>query len=34
MQEKYTWNLKDIFETEEDFENEIKKLNENLKNVS
>ena len=34
MQEKYTWNLKDIFETEEDFENEIKKLNENLKDVS
>ena len=34
MQEKYTWNLKDIFETEEDFENEIKKLKENLKDVS
>ena len=34
MQEKYTWNLKDIFETKEDFENEIKKLKENLKDVS
>ena len=33
MQEKYTWNLRDIFETKDDFENEIKKLNSFLEKV-
>lgn len=31
MKEKYTWNLTDIFKTKEEFEKEIKKLNETLK---
>lgn len=33
MQEKYTWNLTDIFQTKEDFENEIKKLNNTLEEI-
>ena len=31
MEEKYTWDLTDIFKTKEDFEKEIEKLNETLK---
>ena len=31
MEEKYTWNLKDIFKTKEEFEKEIEKLNGTLK---
>ena len=30
MEEKYTWNLTDIFKTKEEFEKEIEKLNETL----
>ena len=30
MEEKYTWNLKDIFKTKEEFEKEIEKLNSRL----
>ena len=30
MEDKYNWNLKDIFKEEEDFTNAIKKLNINL----
>ena len=33
MEEKYTWNLTDIFKTNEDFENEIKNLNEKLEKI-
>ena len=33
MQEKYTWNLKDIFKTEDDFEEEIKELNSTLEEI-
>ena len=33
MQEKYTWNLKDIFKTEDDFEEEIKELNSILEEI-
>ena len=31
MEEKYTWNLTDIFKTKEEFEKEIEKLNSNIK---
>ena len=30
MEEKYTWNLKDIFQTKEEFKNEIENLNSRL----
>lgn len=33
MQEKYTWNLTDIFQTKEDLENEMKKLNNTLEKI-
>ena len=33
MEEKYTWNLTDIFKTKEEFEKEIEKLNEMLNEI-
>ena len=33
MEEKYTWNLTDIFRTEKDFENEIKSLHSILEDI-
>ena len=33
MEEKYTWNLTDIFKTNDDFENEIKNLNNKLEEI-
>ena len=33
MEEKYTWNLTDIFKTKEEFENEIIKLNDKLTEI-
>ena len=33
MEEKYTWNLTDIFKTKEEFEKEIEKLNKMLNEI-
>ena len=33
MEEKYQWNLTDIFKSTEDFENTIKQLQKNLETV-